>query len=149
MLVSYIGKSNLKKYANSLGATAIFTGSSDDFGNQTSHDMNIYLKKAYELMNSKENGKYLKEYMLNNRRNNLNVENVVTLGHKYGSINNYFHDVGINFDNHPYTISVLTTKGYTAGPKYINKLSQLTKEFNDLYYANKETYCKDYSLKKD
>ena len=149
MLISYIGKNNLKEYAKSLGATAIFSGVSDDYGNQNTHDTAIYLKRSYELINTKENGKLLKEYMLNTKKNNLNIENYVTIAHKYGSYNIYFHDIGINFDDHPYTISVLTTKGDPNGGNYINHLSKLTKEFNDLYYENHLSYCKEYSLKKD
>ena len=149
MLVSFIGKNNLKEYAKNLGATAIFTGSSDNYGNQITHDTNIYLKKAYELINNKENGKLLKEYMLNNRKNNLNIGDEITVAHKYGSYNIYFHDIGINFTNHPYTISVLTTRSDPTGGAYINKMSVLTKEFNDLYHTNHESYCKEYSLKKD
>lgn len=148
MLVNYIGKSKLKEYAKSLGATAIFTGSSDDYGNQITHDTNIYLKKAYELINTKENGKLLKEYMSNDRKNKLNTENI-SIAHKYGSYDMYYHDIGINFDKHPYTISVLTTKGESGAGKYINAISVLTKEFSDLYYENQETYCKELSQKKD
>ena len=149
MLVSYIGKNKLKDYANGLGATAIFSGISDDYGNQNTHDTNIYLKKAYELINGKENGNLLKEYMLNTKKNNLSVENIVTIGHKYGSYNAYFHDIGINFDEHPYTISVLTLKGDPAGGSYINHVSKLTKEFVDDYYNNQQEYCKELSQKKD
>lgn len=149
MLVSYIGKSKIKEYATSLGATAIFTGSADDYGSQNTHDTNIYLKKAYELITTKENGKLLKEYMLNNRKNNLTIDDFVTIAHKYGSYNIYFHDIGLNLDGNPYAISVLTTKGDPEGGKYITNLSRLTKEFNDLYYENHESYCKEYSQKKD
>lgn len=149
MLVNFIGKNNLRDYAKNLGATAIFTGSSDDYGNQNTHDTNIYLKKAYELIKTNENGALLREYMLNTKKNNLTVDGVVTIAHKYGSYNSFFHDIGINLDNHPYAISVLTTKGDPAGGQYINYISKLTKEFNDLYYSNQETYCKELSLKKD
>ena len=149
MLISFIGKDKLKEYAKGLGATSIFTGAGDDYGNQTTHDTLIYLKRAYELINGKENGKLLKEYMLNNKKNNLNISDDFQIAHKYGSYNTYFHDIGISFNKHPYTISVLTTKGDPNGGKYINNLSRLTKEFNDLYYDNQDNYCKEYSKLKD
>lgn len=49
MLVNYIGKNNLKKYAQELGAKQIF--SKDLYGNQTATDTNIYLKEAYRIIN--------------------------------------------------------------------------------------------------
>lgn len=147
MLISYIGKNKLREYAKGLGATVILSGSGDDYGNQTTHDTNIYLKKAYELINSKENGSLLKEYMNNTRKNNLSFDGV-TIYHKYGSYNSYFHDIGLYLDKNPYTISVLTLKGDPTGGTYMNRISKLTNEFSNMYHLNHETYCKEYSQKK-
>lgn len=147
MLYEYIGKSNLKNYANNLGATTIFTGTGDTFGNQTVHDTAIYLKRAYEVVDEKPNGKILKEAMLNTRKNKLNFDDI-TYAHKYGSWEQYFHNIGIHYGDYPYTVSVLTTKGENNAPAYINKLSKLSYEFNKLYYENLLTYC-DIESKKD
>lgn len=146
MLYSYIGRNNLKKYANSLGANTIFTGAGDSFGNQTAHDTAIYLKKAYELSLSKPNGNILKEAMLNTRKNKLNFDDV-SYAHKYGSWNEYFHNIGIHYGDYPYSISILTTKGESSAPKYINELSRKTYEFNKLYYENRQSYCLELSKK--
>ena len=140
MLYTFIGRNNLKEYAQSLGAKSIFTGSGDNFGNQTTYDTNIYLKKAYELINTKENGILLKEAMLNERKNKLSIPDKVVIAHKYGSYNEYYHNIGINFED-KYLISVLTTKGENASGKYINKLSELTYEFDKLYKDNVKSYC--------
>lgn len=150
MLFDYIGRDNLRAYAKGLGAKYILTGKVDRFGNQSASDMTIYLKKAYEIINNNPNGNLLKEAMLNNKRNNLTVKDSVTIAHKYGKLDpQYFHDVGINLDEHPYTISVLTTVGYVSGGSVINKISRLTKEYSDLYYSKLDTYCKNYSKEKD
>ena len=146
MLYSYIGKSKLKEYANNLGATTIFTGTSDTFGNQTVHDTAIYLKRAYELSKTKENGKILKEAMLNTRRNKLNFDDI-TYAHKYGSWDEYFHNIGIHYGDYPYTVSVLTTKGESSASNHINKLSKMSYEFNKLYYDNLVSYCEIESKK--
>ena len=148
MLYTFIGRNNMKEYAQSLGATAIFTLYNDNFASQTTHDTNIYLKRAYELMNEKENAKILKEAMTNDRKNRLNIPDKVSIAHKYGSYNEYFHNVGINYNDN-YTISVLTTKGENGSVKYINNTSLLTYEFNQLYKENLKDYCSSYANKKD
>lgn len=139
MILSYIGKDKLKEYSKTLGAKVLLNGW-DDFGQQTAEDMNIYLNRAYELFTEKENGKLLKEYMNNDDTNALNFDNI-TFMHKYGSYNIYFHDVGIYNGNHPYNVSILTTKTEANGPTYVNKVSKLTYEFHKAYYENIDTYC--------
>lgn len=141
MIISYIGKGKLRSYAESLGASNVLK-CGDDYCEQTSNNMRIYLKKAYELINTKENGYVLKEAMFNTKKNSLNVDNLVTYAHKYGSHENYYHDTGINFDIHPYTIAVLTESGYSNGSKYINEISKLVKNYNDSYYNDLENYCR-------
>ena len=146
MLFSYIGKNNLKDYAKGLGANSILSGAGDTFGNQTVHDTAIYLKRAYELSKTKENGRILKEAMLNTRRNKLNFDDI-TYAHKYGSWDEYFHNIGIHYGDYPYTVSVLTSKGESAGSKNINKLSKMSYEFNKSYYDNLLSYCETESKK--
>ena len=140
MILSFIGKDKLKEYSKSLGAKVLLDGW-DDFGNQTAEDMNIYLNRAYELFTEKENGKLLKEYMNNTDTNALNFNDSVSFLHKYGSHMQYFHDVGIYLGEHPYNVSVLTTKTESAGPSYVRKVSELTFNFHNAYYENLESYC--------
>ena len=85
MLSDYIGVENLREYAKSLGATKISVLKSDTFGIQNAVDTNIYLHHAYELMTSdSEYGKLLKEFMLNDDTNALNLaEDKITIAHKY------------------------------------------------------------------
>ena len=147
MILSFIGKEKLKEYSKKLGAKVLLSGW-DDFGNQTAEDMNIYLNRAYELFTEKENGKLLKEYMNNTDTNALNFDDV-TFMHKYGSYSLYFHDVGIYNGEHPYNISVLTTKTEANGPSYVNKVSKLTYNFHKAYYENIDSYCKKISYGED
>lgn len=149
MLMSYIGKDKIREYAHGLGATAIFTGQKDNYGNQTTHDMAIYLKRAYQLIDEKENGHYLKEFMLNTKRNHINLGTDFVYAHKYGNFNQYYHDTGISYNANPFTIAIMTTKSEFPAVKYVNKMSSLSKEFNESYYANLETYCQNYSKQKD
>ena len=145
MLFSYIGRDNLKSYANGLGSTVTLTGTGDTFGSQNVHDTAIFLKRAYQVSDT-PNGKILKDAMLNTRKNKLNFDDI-SFAHKYGSWNEYFHNIGIHYGDYPYTISVMTTKGESSAPKYINELSKKTYEFNKLYYENWKSYCEELSKK--
>lgn len=111
MLLDFIGKDNLKAYGKSLGALHTLEGT-DKFGNQSATDMSIYLKRAYELFNSKENGPMIKDFMMNYYQNNLYLESINNVAHKYGSYGQYYHDVGIVDDDKPYTVVILTKLGY-------------------------------------
>ena len=137
MLISYIGFSNLQNYGRSLGGKVILQGG-DNFGNQTADDMIIYLDKAYELINTKENGKLLKDAMLNKDTNYLNFDDVV-LGHKYGSYNVYFHDVGIYFSGEPYLIAVLTTSD--KNKSVVTNVSKKVYNIHNELIKSKTEYC--------
>jgi len=147
MILQFIGKDKLKEYGLSIGGTVVMTGW-DNFGNQTAADMNVYLKKAYDLFETKPNGGKLKEYMYNHDKNALNFDSV-EFAHKYGSHSSYFHDAGLYIGDHPYSIAILTSKGEERGPSYVTHLSRLTYEYHEAYYNNLEEYCKIESQKND
>ena len=138
MLIDYIGFSKLKEYGKSLGGKVTLEGG-DKFGNQTADDMIIYLNKAYELINNNKNGSLLKEAMLNTEVNYLNFDDVV-FGHKYGSWDIYFHDVGIYFGKEPYLIAVLTTSD--KNKKVVTEISKKVYDIHTNLVTSKDKYCK-------
>ncbi len=140
MLYDFIGSDNLKAYAKSLGAKHILEGS-DKYGNQSAQDMSIYLKRAYELFASKPNGEMIKSYMLNYYQNNLYLNDVNNVAHKYGSYNSYYHDVGIVYDEKPYTIAILTQHGYNED--IIRGIHAKIKELHDVYQNERIKYCQN------
>ena len=137
MLIDYIGFNNLQNYGQKLGGKAILSGG-DLFGNQTADDMAIYLKKAYELINNYEDGILIKDAMLNTEENYLNFDDVV-IGHKYGSYESYYHDVGINFEDNPYYIVVLST--LDRNRKVITEVSKKVYNIHKSAISLKEEYC--------
>ena len=144
MLSNYIGTSNLKEYAKGLGATAISVVPGDTFGNQTAVDTNIYLHHAYKLIKQdNENGKFLKEIMCNNDTNALNLtgNDNITIGHKYGQYDTYYHDIGISFNDSPYYVSVLTSHGRGDYIKIVNNISSKIKELHDTFHEERENKC--------
>lgn len=141
MLVDYIGYNNLRDYGKSLGATAILTGvGNEKYGNQTASDTNIYLKKAYEIM-QEENGQILKEFMVNDYQNHLTLDNEKNIAHKYGSYNNYFHNIGIVFDENPYTISILTMHGNDNYQEIIKNIHTKINDIHQVFRKNRKNAC--------
>lgn len=150
MLIDYIGMSNLKKYGNNLGAINILTGG-DTYGNQSAIDTNIYLKHAYEMMNSNTSyGTFLKECMTNTYYNYLNLNgDDNNVAHKWGWHSYYFHDIGIVFEEYPYTISILTSHGKGDYQSIVNNIHKKINELHHLFYAERENYCKENISKKN
>ena len=82
MLYNYIGRDNLIRYGDSLGIKNILT-SSEKFGNQTVTNTNIYLKRLYEIKDTKY-GKFLIDTMTNDFYSSINKKLDVNVAHKYG-----------------------------------------------------------------
>ena len=138
MLIDNIGLYNIKKYANSLGATSTLTGG-DKYGNQTAKDTSIYLKRLYELRD-KPNYQFIIDAMINDFHSYLSVDNL-TVAHKYGFYSDKFHDIGIVFDEHPYSISVLTLHAKNNYKEIINNVSKKVNELHNEYWNLKNEYC--------
>ena len=143
MLMDYIGVDNLREYAKSLGATKISIIKSDTFGMQNAVDMNIYLHHAYELINSDSKyGALLKEYMLNDDTNALNInEDEITIGHKYGQYDTVYHDVGISFEEKPYYVSILTSHGRGKYIEIVNDISKKVNELHNTFHEERKNRC--------
>lgn len=144
MLLDYIGYNNLRDYGRSLGATAILKNSGEKYGSQIAQDTNIYLKKAYEIMTNTskyKDGYLLREYMSNDFQNYLLLDNEQDIAHKYGSYDNYFHDIGIVFDENPYTISILTLHGNGNYKKIINMIHKEINELHLTFRNNRKNSC--------
>lgn len=137
MLFDYIGFNNLQNYGKSLGGKVILQGG-DKFGNQTADDTMIYLNKAFELINNHQNGDLLKKAMLNEEYNSLNFDEV-KFGHKYGSYDQFYHDIGIYFENNPYLISVLTM--HDKNRNIVTEISRRVYNIHNTIVTEKETYC--------
>lgn len=125
-LLSYIGRDNLKKYGNNLGAYNTLASSDYYNGNTTVLDQLIYWKKLYSMI---KNNEELKSFFVNDYGNCIQINNLVTM-HKYGYYGDYFHDVGIVFDTEPYIIVILTKHGNSDFHKIINDLSELMYKYH-------------------
>lgn len=142
MLVEYIGKSNLRAFGKSLGATYTLYGG-DNFGSITTTDALIYAKAINDFINNnKVLGEELQSYLISAAQNGLNIGDSILAGHKYGEYSNYYHDYGIVYDSHPYVIAIMTTEGYRSDfQAVIRDINSKVYELHTLFHANRETVC--------
>lgn len=141
MLYDYIGRENLKTYGQSLGGKYIMTGS-DTFGNQSAADTNLYLKEAYRIITENEEyGSFLKIIMDNNVRNSFNTD-TIKIYHKYGAYDIYYHDIGLNLEEHPYAISIFTLHEDKNYKEVVQNIHTKIRELQDLFYIARENACR-------
>ena len=125
-LVNYIGKDNLKNYGIHLGAKNTLTSGDYYYGNTTVKDQLVYIKKLYDIT---KNNEELKSFFVNDYGNYIKINDLITM-HKYGYYGQYYHDVGIIFDNNPYIIVILTNHGNDNKKEIINDLSNLMYKYH-------------------
>ena len=137
MLVSYIGRSKLKEFGLSLGAKNTLSGY-DNFGDISVEDAIIYMKALNNFIESNgELGQELKSYFVSAEQNDLELIDLnIQAAHKYGHYSNYYHDIGIVYDEKPYAVAILTREGnksnYEAKIKDINaRIYELHRLYND------------------
>ena len=143
MLINYIGKDNLKEYGKSLGANYTLYGE-DNFGSINVDDAIKYLEATYKYIKKNQKlGSELKEYLLNAEENYIKYDGLdKQVIHKYGYYNEYFHDIGIVYDEQPYAIAILTTHGNESYKQIINEISQRINNIHKKYIAIKKFKCK-------
>ena len=141
MLVDYIGFKNLKEYGMSLGATKTLAG--DIFGSINVDDAIIYWQEINKFINNNgELGEELKSYFKEADQNYLSIpdEKVMAI-HKYGEYENYYHDIGIVYDESPYIIAILSSEGRGQFEAMIKDINMKIYELNKLYMSNREKAC--------
>ena len=125
-LVEILGKENIKKYGNSLGAEFTMVGKeTDSFGIVNGNDMLIYWKAVKEFID--ENNIYSKKFrewlshpsiklISDDSINNINFVR------KYGSWDVAYHEAGYVEDKNPFYLIILTQLNkFDYKEKFINE----------------------------
>lgn len=143
MLVSYITKSELQKYGMSLGATKSFVGT-DNFGAINPSDAAVYLKKLNELINNGgELGQELKSYFEQSDYNDFKMDDLgITSAYKYGYYNEYYHSIGIVYDEKPFILVVLTREGRNEYRAIVQEIRNKIYKLHKANYDNRVDVCK-------
>lgn len=122
MLISYIGKSKIKEFGKSLGVLNTLNDG-DNFGNISANDGLIYMKSIDDFVNNNgELGLELKSFFIESNQKELAVDNLA-VANKYGLYKNYYHNMGIVYDDSPYVVSIMTLEGYNDRENIINTIS--------------------------
>ena len=141
MIVSYVGRSNLKAFGNSLGAKNTLVGG-DNFGSISAEDGLIYMKALYIFFeNNGDLGKELKTYFVEAEQKEIAVDNLV-VANKYGLYKKYYHNIGIMYDEKPYVVSIFTLEGLKNREEVIQDISNKIYELHNLYKTNRENVCR-------
>ena len=143
MLQTKVKLNDVKAYFNTLGYDIKYT---DSFGETSPEGMSVYAKAAYNYyLKGTNNAKRLINNMKKSDELDVikNKDFTFALAHKYGYQGIYYNDVSIAFDKHPYTLSIMSTMGNTKEKdNFFLKSHKLINEFNNLYWQEKEAYCK-------
>ncbi|MBQ8659802.1 MAG: serine hydrolase [Bacilli bacterium] len=143
MLIDYIGKSELRRFGLSLGASYTLYGG-DNFGHITSSDALIYAKalNSFIIMNDKL-GLELQQYLIDAAQNGLEIESKgILAGHKYGEYDVYYHDYGIVYDTYPYVVAIMTSEGHRKDFQAVIKdINSRVYDLHNLFHENREEIC--------
>ena len=142
MLVSYIGRQNLKNFGLDLGAKYTLNGG-DNFGSLTTGDAIIYLETLNNCINNNvELGGELKQVFLSALQNDLALPDYgIEAAHKYGEYKPNYHDIGIVYDENPYLVAVLTTEGYGDYEGKVKDISSHVYKFHSIFWENRKGIC--------
>ena len=142
MLVSYIGRNNLKEFGQSLGAKNTLVGA-DNFGSIDVNDAIIYMKAVNDFINNNEIlGEELKSYFVQAEQNDLELpEYGIEAAHKYGQYSYYYHDIGIVYDDSPYVVAILTLEGGSNFEEKVKDINKHIYEMHKFYNDKKKELC--------
>lgn len=128
-LVEILGKENIKKYGNSLGAEYTMVGKeTDSFGIINADDMLIYWEAVKKFIDN--NNKYsqkFKEWLSNPSVKFISNKSIDNLNYvrKYGSWDIAYHEAGYIEEKNPYYLIVLTQLNkFEYKEKFINDTAE-------------------------
>ena len=140
MLLDYIGKSTLREYGKSLGAT--YTLNTDFCGEINVNDALAYLRGLNTYFNTDtDDAKELKSWFIKSEQNYLNFpDKKIEAAEKYGEYFGYYHENGIVYKEKPYLVSILTN--YSNNEKIIRTINSKILELHETFISERENRCK-------
>jgi len=132
---------NMYNYWHSLGTETIFNGNTA-WGNINANDATIYMEELYNYY--KNENKYsieLLSYFIKAWKIISTPDKNVTIANKTGWSNTALHDTALIFDENPYTLVILTNRGFIEYQSFFNKVSTLIYNFHKEYWKLKQQIC--------
>lgn len=142
MLLDYVGRKELydfyKKEYNLYTDFKV-----DDFGNISLEKGITYMTILNDFINNNgELGKELQSYFLNAEQNDVALPDLgIEAVHKYGQYSQYYHDIGIVYDEHPYIVVILTLEGGGNFEEKVKDISRHVYNLHKTFYENRHEIC--------
>lgn len=142
MLLDYVGRKELydfyKKEYNLYTDFKV-----DDFGNISLEKGITYMTILNDFINNNgELGKELQSYFLNAEQNDVALPDLgIEAVHKYGQYSQYYHDIGIVYDEHPYIVVILTLEGGGNFEEKVKDISRHVYNLHKTFYENRQEIC--------
>jgi len=141
MLNNKYGSSNMYNYWSALGTTTIFKDN-NAWGNITADDATIYMEELYKYyINENKYNEELLSYFDKSWKIISTPNNNIRIASKSGWSGTSLHDTALIFDENPYTLAILTQRGYKEYQSFFNQISTLIYEFHTEYWNTKEKLC--------
>lgn len=141
MLNNKYKSSNMNAYWSNLGTTVIFKDN-DAWGNINADDATIYMEELYNYyINENKYNEELLSYFDNSWKIISTPNNNIRIANKTGWSGNSLHDTALIFDKNPYTLTILSQRGYTDYQSFFNTVSSLIYEFHTEYWNQKAQIC--------
>ena len=141
MLNNKYKPSNIRDYWTNLGTTTIYKNNSP-WGNISANDATIYMTELYNYI--KNDNKYNNE-LLSYFEKSWKIISVpdksIKIASKSGWSDYSLHDVSLIFDDNPYTLAILSNRGYTDYQNFFNKISTSIYNFHKEYWNQKMNIC--------
>ena len=142
MLNNKFKSSNIHSYWSNLGASSIYKDN-NAWGNINANDATIVMEELYKYYIN-PNNKYSNElinYFINSWKVITNYDNNLKVASKSGWSGTSLHDMTLVLDENPYTLVILSNRGYVEYQDFFNQASNLVYEFHNLYWKEKMNYC--------
>lgn len=142
MLNNKYKRENMYKYWSEQGTKTIFKENTP-WGNISANDASIYMEKLYNYHT--DNNKYSKQllsYFDKSWKIISTPNNKLRIANKTGWSGSSLHDAALVFDENPYTLVILTQRGYTEYQSFFDEVSTLIYKFHKKYWNQKEKICK-------
>ena len=142
MLNNKFKSSNIHSYWSNLGASSIYKDN-NAWGNINANDATIVMEELYNYYI--DNNYNYNDELINYFFNSWKVINIpdenTKIASKSGWSGTSLHDMALILDENPYTLVILTNRGYVEYQDFFNKASDLVYQFHNLYWEEKMKYC--------
>ncbi len=145
MLYYKYGSENIYNFWSKLGATVIYSDN-NPWGAINADDATIYMTELYNYIKTgTPNSKELLSFFEKSWKVISVPDKEIKIASKSGWGEYSLHDTSLILDENPYTLVILSNRGYTDYEYFFNRVSTLVYDFHKEYWQIKMNNCKKIS----